>query len=83
MSNLTAAIRVVLAACTLHGLTSCGTLTPCDPALRPESAVLDTTLPDGRPAMLEVSKEEIVITFADEGGQTIEVYYAIGQWDSE
>ena len=82
MSHLTLVTRLLLAACTLHGLVSCGISENCDPyGLRPEPAVLDTTLPDGRPAMLNVSNEEIVLTFADEAGRTIEVYYAIDQWN--
>lgn len=82
MSQSTLMTRVLLAACLLHGLGSCDTSENCDLyGLRPEPAVLDTTLPDGRPAMLEVNNEEIVITFADEGGRTIEIYYAIDQWN--
>lgn len=81
MSQPAVVLRAVLAACTLHGLASCHTSENCDPyGLIPQPAILDTILPDGRPATLRVNNQEVVITFADEGGHTIEIYYAIDEW---
>lgn len=80
MSSPSLMMRVLLASWALHGLGSCRP-TPCEPGLRPEPATLTTTLPDGRPATLSLSNEEIVITFVDDDARTVEVFYAIGQWE--